>query len=132
MSLPTEVMNLLNDQEAVKLVGTADKKFNPNVIVAGTVAALDADTIIFIDLFLGKTKANLDSTGNVTITVFKPPMEGYQIKGKFTGWVREGPFYKQMAEMIFDQMHMPAKGIAMVSVSEVYSISPSNPGEKLA
>lgn len=117
----------------VKMLATLDKDYRVNVVPVASVMMRDDETLMFFDMFLNKTKANLAINSKLAIAVLKPPMTGYQIKGTFTEFITSGPFFKMWSDMIFSAIPVSIRGIGIVGVDEVYSLSPMNqPGQKLA
>ena len=114
----------------VKMLATLDKDYRVNLVPVASVMTRDDESLMFFDMFMNKTKANLAINQKVSVTVLKPPMTGYQIKGTFTEWITSGPFFKMWSDMIFSAVPVSIRGIGIVSVDEVYSVSPlAQPGE---
>jgi hypothetical protein len=132
--MPEEVKTLFSDmrQQVVKVLATSSKDFRVNAVPIASMIARDDETLMFADMFLHKTKANLNENPKVAVAAFKPPNTGYQIKGTLTEWVTSGPLFKMMGDMIFQQARVSIKGLGIIKVEEVYSISPVEAGERLA
>jgi len=127
--MPQEVMNLLNDREAVKVLATIGADGTPNVAPKGSLIAVDAETVAFADIMGGKTRANLDANKKAAVAVIKE-RTGYQVKGTLKGFQTSGPVFDNFVQM-FKPMRMTPKAVGMIAVDEVYSVSPGNAGEKL-
>ncbi len=127
--MPQEVMNLLNDREAVKVLATIGADGTPNVAPKGSSIAVDAETVAFADIMGGKTRANLDANKKAAVAVIKE-RTGYQVKGTLKGFQTSGPIFDKFVQM-FKPMGMTPKAVGMIAVYEVYSVSPGNAGEKL-
>ena len=92
---------------------------------------MDEETLAFGDVFLGKTKANLETTQKVAVTAFKGST-GYQIKGTFQEFLTSGPIFEEMKEAVKEKLKLDAKSAGIIKVEEVFSVSPGpNAGKKL-
>ena len=63
--MPKQVMDLINDPEAVKFLATIDAEGKPNCALIASLSAASEDTLIFAELMMNKTKKNLISTRKV-------------------------------------------------------------------
>lgn len=138
VKMPKEVMDLLIDLEAPKALATVDTKGKPNNVPMGSFSAIDDETIAFADVFLGKTKKNLEATKKAAVTVYKG-FNGYQVKGTFQGFRTSGDAYEKIAKQIEGmikeilKVEIKVKGIGTIKVEEVYSVSPGpDAGKKIA
>lgn len=130
--MPKAVMDALADPGAMKMVGTVSSSGVPNAVIVNTMAALDPEAIAFADLRLGKTKANLNETGKLTVTVLRPNREAYQIKCSFQGFEETSPLAAEWNEMIYGRMRIQIKAVGIGKVEEVYSACLADAGAKLA
>ena len=131
VKMPEEVMEIFNDWSASKAVATADAEGKLNVVPVRTFSVVDEETLAFGDVFLGKTKANLETTQKVAVTAFKGST-GYQIKGTFQEFLTSGPIFEEMKEAVKEKLKLDAKSAVILKVEEVYSVSPGpNAGKKL-
>lgn len=127
-----EVMGALNDETTVKMLATVSKDFVVNVVPIASIAATDDHTVMFANMFLNKTKQNLDVNKKVAATIYKPPATAYKILGELTQYVTEGPLFDMIAEMVYQRMPLQIHGVGLISVHEVYSLGAPEPGKKLA
>ncbi|MDD5095802.1 MAG: pyridoxamine 5'-phosphate oxidase family protein [Dehalococcoidia bacterium] len=128
--MPKEVMDLFNDREASKVMATIDAKGFPNVAPKGSLMALDEGTVAFADIVGGKTRANLDANRKVAVAAIKKTT-AYQVKGTVKEFQTSGPVFDNFVK-IFKPMGMTPKAVGIITVDEVYSLSPANAGKKLA
>ena len=129
-----EVMDMLNDAQASKVLATCDAAGKLNVVPKGTLAAVDEETVAFADIFGDKTNSNLKANQKAAVTVFKmdlPPV-GYQVKGTFQDFQTSGPLFDAFAEKVKQLLGMDIKSVGVVKVDEIYSAGVPNPGAKLA
>jgi len=132
--MPKEVMDLFNDPAASKVMATCDRGGNLNIAPKGSLAAIDAETLAYADIFGGKTRENLEATQKVAALAFKPtpPFAGFQVKGTFQGFQTSGPLYDNFVAQIKKMLNMDTKAVGTVKVDEVYSVAPPRTGEKIA
>ena len=132
VSIPKEVMDVLSASDSAKMLATVDAKGIPNVVPVWSIVAVDPETIAFAELFIKKTKENLENTKQVAIAVFKGPMTGYQIKGTFSGFQTSGPIFDNFAKKSMEAMKIQIKSVGIIKVTEVFAASPGQNSKKLA
>ena len=132
--MPKEVMDMMNDAGASKVLATCDATSKLNVVPKGTLAAIDEETIAFADIFGDKTNSNLSANQKAAVAVFKidiPPV-GYQVKGTFQGSQTSGQLYDNFAQKVKELLNLDIKSVGVIKVDEVYATGVPNPGAKLA
>ena len=125
-------MDVLSASDSAKMLATVDAKGTPNVVPVWSIVAVDPETIAFAELFIKKTKENLEKNKQVAIAVFKGPMTGYQLKGTFSGFQTSGPIFDNFAKKIMEAMKMQIKSVGIIKVGAVFSASPGQDSKKLA
>ncbi len=131
VKMPEEVMDMFNDWDASKTIATADAEGKLNVVPVKTFSVVDEETLAFGDVFLGKTKANLEATQKIAVTAFKGST-GYQIKGTFQEFLTSGPVFGEKKKQVKEKLKLDAKSVGIIKVEEVYSVSPGpDAGKKL-
>lgn len=118
-----EIIDLLNDQAASKVLATVDSNGMPNVVPKGSISAIDENTIAFADIFGDKTNKNLEETKKAAIAVFKQ-MEGYQLKGTFQGFQKSGPIFDKFSKTIKSSLGVDIKGVGIIKVEEIFDLAP--------
>jgi hypothetical protein len=132
VKMPKEVMDMFGDREATKMLATVDAEGKPNNVPIGTFSTIDEETIAFADVFLGKTKKNLEETKKAAVTVYKG-LKGYQVKGAFQGVQKSGELFEKMAKQVKEMLKLDIKGVGTIKVEEVYNVSPGpDAGKKIA
>jgi predicted pyridoxine 5'-phosphate oxidase superfamily flavin-nucleotide-binding protein len=129
-----DVMDMLNDSQASKVIATCDSESTLNVVHKGTLAALDEETIAFADIFDGKTNRNLKAINKAAVAVFKtdlPPV-GYQVKGTFQEFQTSGQVFDTFARQVKELLNMDINGVGLIKVDEVYFAGVPTPGVKIA
>ncbi len=132
--MPKEVMDMMNDAQASKVLATCDAASKLNVVPKGTLAAVDEETLAFADIFGDKTNANITANQKAAVAVFKMdlPPTGYQVKGTFQGFQTSGPLFDNFAQQVKQLLNLDIKSVGVIKVNEVYSAGVPNPGAKLA
>ena len=125
-------MDVLSTSDSAKMLATVDAKGIPNNVPMWSFVAIDPETIAFAEVFIIKTKENLEKNKQVAIAVFKGPMTGYQLKGTFSGFQTSGPVFDNFAKKIMDAMKMQIKSVGIIKVTDVFSASPGQNSKKLA
>ena len=131
VSIPKEVMDVLSASDSAKMLATVDAKGIPNVVPLWFVA-VDPETIAFAEVFIKKTKENLEKNKQVALAVFKGPMTGYQLKGTFSGFQTSGPVFDNFAKKSMEAMKIQIKSVGIIRVTEVFCASPGQNSKKLA
>ena len=136
--MPKQVMDLINDPEAVKFLATVDAEGKPNCALIASLSAASEDILIFAELMMNKTKKNLISTRKVAATVYKAPWSSYQVKGTFEGFQRSGPLYdlaqtlSKESPLLKGKFYFYIKQIGVIRVDEVYLSQVPIPGKRIA
>ena len=124
-------MDVLSASDSAKMLATVDAKGIPNVVPLWFVA-VDPETIAFAEVFIKKTKENLEKNKQVAIAVFKGPMTGYQLKGTFSGFQTSGPVFDNFEKKSMETSKMHVKSVGIIKVTEVFAASPGQNSKKLA
>ena len=132
--MPKEVIDLLNDPKASKVLATYNETATLNVAPKGTLTAIDDEHLAFADIWGNKTNVNLLATQKAAIAVFKTtlPLIGYQVKGTFEDFQTSGTQFENFAKRVRDEIKVDIKSVGVIRVDEVYSLVPSNTSAKLA
>jgi len=132
VNIPKEVMDVLAASDSAKMIATTDAKGIPNVVPVWSITAVDSETIAFAELFIKRTKENLENNKNAAIAVFKGPMTGYQLKGTFVGFQTSGPIFENFSKKVKEAMNLQIKSVGLIKIDAVYSASPGQDSKKLA
>jgi predicted pyridoxine 5'-phosphate oxidase superfamily flavin-nucleotide-binding protein len=131
-NLPEKVINNISAVKTVVFATVSDAGI-PNVVPNQFTIVKDPETILVGDNFWHKTADNLTRPNcNVALTSWEG-YEGYQLKG-IANYVTEGPDYEMMKQKIKSRNEkLPAKGCAILKVTEVYDLAPGpNAGKRIA
>ncbi len=132
VSIPKEVIDILSAADSAKMLATVDDNGVPNVVPVWSIVAVDPETIAFAEIFIKKTKENLQKNKKVAIAVFKGPNVGYQIKGALAQFQTSGPIFENFAKKVKEDMKLDTKSVGIIKVDEVYAASPGQDSKKLA
>ena len=131
VKMPKEVEEMFGDWGAQKAVATADAEGRLNVVPVLTFSVLDEETLAFGDVFLGKTRANLEATKKVAVAAWKGS-KGYQVKGSFLGFQTAGAVFEEKKAAVKEKLKLEAKSVGLIKVEEVFSVSVGpNAGKRL-
>lgn len=131
MKIPSEVMALLNDQEATKVLTSVSIEGIPHTIVVGSTMAPQEDLICAAEIMMQNTAQNLEAYSNVTVLAVKG-MESYQVKAKVKGRQTEGPLFDNVKAEL-EKMGLPCRGVWLFDPLEIYDQSAGpNAGKKIA
>jgi predicted pyridoxine 5'-phosphate oxidase superfamily flavin-nucleotide-binding protein len=134
VKMPVQVMEKFNDLSASKFMATVDEKGNPNVVPIVSIVAADAETLMFADIMMWKTKRNLLNNGKVACAVITKDNIAYQCKGKFQGFQKSGPLFDLIASvpLLKYNVYQVPRAVGTIKVEEVYSACPPLGGKRIA
>jgi uncharacterized protein len=116
-------------------VATASKDGMPNVSIKGSLRVLDAEHVMFTDLFSLKTRKNLEENPKVAVMVSdSESKKGYILKGR-AELISSGTLYDQTAEGVKQRMPQAPKPryVVKIAVESIFdqSLGP-DAGKQLA
>ena len=131
MKIPSEVMALLNDSEATKVLTSVSVEGMPHTIVVGSTMAPQEDLICAAEVMMQNSAKNFEVNPNVTVLAVKG-MESYQVKAKVKGHQTEGPLFDNVKAEL-EKMGLPCRGVWLFEPLEAYNQSAGpNAGKKIA
>ncbi|MDC7226018.1 MAG: pyridoxamine 5'-phosphate oxidase family protein [Spirochaetales bacterium] len=95
MKMAKEVMSLLNDQEAVKVLTSVSADGIPHSVVVGSAMAPEEGMIAAAEILMQTTSKNLAENSNVTVLAVKG-MESYQVTATVKERQTEGPLFENV------------------------------------
>jgi hypothetical protein len=112
------------------VMGTASSTGVPNAVPIGIARSIDAETLVFVDNYFLKTRANLEENPRVSLTFWDmEEKEGvlvtrsaYQLKG--TVKIEDsGPLYDKIrTEVKAIRPELPARAIVLAKIEEIFDI----------
>lgn len=119
MKLPSEVMNLLNDKEATKVLTSVSAEGIPHSVVIGSTMAPQDDLICAAEIMMNTTSQNLKENANVAVLAVKG-MESYQVIAKVKSHETEGELFENVKAEIA-KMGLPCRGLWLFEPLEAYN-----------
>jgi uncharacterized protein len=109
MHMPNNVMSLLNDKEATKVLTSVSADGIPHSVVIGSTMAPEPDLICAAEILMNTTSANLKVNSNVTVLAVKG-MESYQVNATVKTYQTEGPLFDSVKAEL-EKMGMSCRGL---------------------
>ncbi|PJA49148.1 MAG: hypothetical protein CO171_05850, partial [Syntrophobacterales bacterium CG_4_9_14_3_um_filter_49_8] len=82
--IPEEVLETLEMEKKICMLTTVNEDGSLNLVPIGSVKAIGEETLAYACCFEGRTTKNLkEGRKRVAIAIYKPPKEGFQVKGTF-------------------------------------------------
>lgn len=130
MKMPNEVVNLLNDPEATKVLTSVSGEGIPHTVVIGSTMAPESDLISAAEILMKTTSENLKNNPTVTVLAVKG-MESYQVVAKVKSHQQEGPLF-EATKAELEKKGMPCRGIWLFDPVEAFNQSAGpNAGKKI-
>ena len=108
-------------RQKVFAAATASKSAIPNVAPIATVQLISDDTIWIGDNYMVKTLANVKENPHMALYIWDPEKKRcFQIKGT-VNVKTSGPEYEKIKALIKEKgPHYPAKGLLILSITDVF------------
>ncbi|WKY43276.1 pyridoxamine 5'-phosphate oxidase family protein [Eubacteriaceae bacterium ES2] len=124
MSIPQNVLNLLNDQAATKVLTSVGKDGMPHSIVVGSGMSPNGEVVCCGEVLMKKSSANLAENKNVAVLVVKD-MESYLIEAEVIEKQTEGEMFEGVkAELA--KVGLPMSGLWIFKPTAIFNQS-ANP-----
>lgn len=121
MKIPEKVANLLNDQEASKVLSTISADGVPHSIVVGSIMAPNEETICAAEVLMKKTANNLKTNKNIAVLVVKG-MESYLVNAEVVERQTEGDLFNKVLEQM-KKAGMPMEALWIFKPTAIYDQS---------
>ena len=129
--IPQNVLNLLQDPAAVKLLVSCSAGGRPHAIVAGTIISPAPDKMAVGEVLMKKSVKNLKANKKCSFVVVKGT-EAYEINCRFVEDQTSGPLFDGMKAKC-DAMNLPLSAVKVFTVCCVCDQGASpNAGKKIA
>lgn len=130
-NIPNNILELLKAQETVKVLVTSNKDGKPHAIVAGSIAAQTADTMIVGEILMKRSSKNLKENSKAAFLIASGT-KAYEIECVAKARLESGPELDAMNKAL-EAIGMQAAAVWIFSVNAVYDQGASpNAGTKLA
>lgn len=127
VALPKDVMELINDRTASKILGTRASNGDVHLINVGGSGAIDPETIFIGEIFMKASGENLTlakKEGTRASVLVSKGMQSYEIRCSVKDHVTSGPMFDQMKQQ-FAQMKFDLKGVWLLRPDCVWNESPT-------
>lgn len=122
MKMTKEVMGLLNDQEATKVLTTVSSDGIPHTVVIGSTMAPEDGLIAAAEIMMQTTSKNLSQNPNVSVLAVKG-MESYQVKARVKEHKTDGPLFENVKAELEKHGLPPCRGLWLFEPVEAYNQS---------
>jgi len=125
VKMPKNVVDLLNDPKASKVIATVGNDGNPHAIMVGSINAPAEDKIAVGVILMEHTNRNIEemkSRGQKVAVLVGKEMESYQIKANITDYQTSGPIFEAMKTHI-EKLGLKLKGVWLLEPVEVWNQS---------
>lgn len=119
--LPKEAIDDLAGVMTPKFLATANADGIPNIVPVITTMAADAETIIFGELMVRKTKRNLGENPKISVLVITEALDLWIIRGDFVEFQKTGPYVDMINEnpMYRYNAYVGINRVAVIRVKDV-------------
>ena len=117
-------MTALHGEFTPKFLATRDVSGGPNVVPIISLDAADDRTLVFGELFIWKTRSNLETDPRVGIAVVTEDLRVWTIRGRFREFVTSGPHLEAMNEKDLFRYNAYVR-VSRVAVIDVEAVTAS-------
>ncbi|MEM3383806.1 MAG: hypothetical protein QXL52_06335 [Nitrososphaerales archaeon] len=133
--LPENVMKVINDPKASKVLATKYPTGVIHVIHVGSIIAPNPNTIAFAAVLMKETSKNLEEMkkkGELASILVILGMEAYQIRVNIKSYETSGPIYDKLSEEI-KKLGLQVRGVWITEPVEIWNQSASyEAGKRIA
>jgi len=131
MKMPENVMNLLNDREASKVLTTVDSQGIPHSIVVGSIMAPAGDLLCAAEVLMKKTAKNLETNKNIAVLAVKGT-ESYLVNATVIERQISGNLFDTVAKEL-KKLGLPTQAVWTFNPTAIYDQSAGpNAGTKIS
>ena len=123
VAIPENVLALLKDPEAKKVISTVCPGNRPHTITAGTIGAVGDSQMMVGEILMKRTAQNLAKNPNASFNVIKGT-ESYEIHCVCKEQLKSGPLFDGV-KAACDKMNLPLSSVFVFDVISVYNQSAS-------
>jgi len=125
VDIPAQVMEILNDPNAVKIIATKAVDGGVHAIRVGSMVAPDNKTVIVGAILMKRTSKNLEGMKNrneLASLLVNKEMKAYEIKAVVKDYLTSGPFFDSMNAKM-KPMGLVARGVWVFEPKEIWNQS---------
>ena len=136
--LPEEVIEALESDDKKCMLATVNEDGSLNLVPIGSIRMIGDEKLAYACCFDGTTTRNLkEGRKRVAIAIFKPRLEGFQVKGAFQEMHDSGDLFDEFSSRVNPMMETmglscKVQSVAVIKVTEVYALSIPIAGERMA
>lgn len=135
VALPSEVMKILNDPRATKVLGTKTPEGHVHIIHVGSLMAPDPNTIVLGAILMKRSSSNLESmrkSKELASVLTVKDTTSYEIKAEVKEYFSSGEILDRM-NVELKKIGLSARGVWVLEPKEVWNQSASyEAGKKIA
>lgn len=135
VTIPNEVMMLVNDPKASKTISTLSKEGRIHTIYMGSMSAFSPDQLAFAHLLMKRTHQNLkemEKNGGLVSVSVTLEQASFEIMAKVKEYHTSGPTYDRMIEALtrlgikegLDKYGIKVQGVWILEPVEVWNQGP--------
>ncbi len=128
MKIPDEARKIVEDAK-VWAVATANKNGLPNVVPIAYARILSENQILLMDIFMEKTRKNIEENPNIALCAWNSESKGYQFKGK-AQVITSGKLFDEGVKWVKSEEDLSPKAAIVVNVETAYIITPGSDAGK--
>ncbi len=130
MKIPDDVIEILEDDTTVKMLGTADSNtLNINLEVIKTVKLIDEDIIIIPILNNDShTLNNIKKNKYVSLAVLRPPIIGFKLNGFLKNFDTTEKYLERFNTKSFYKVIVD---VMIIKITEIYALTMAISGDKI-
>ena len=125
VSIPAEIIGLMNEQTTVKLLVTSSSDGQPHAIVCGSIFATPDGKAGVGEVLMKRAAKNLKDTGKAALTVTAGP-KAYELILKNPVRADSGPIFDDMKAKLAS-LKLPCFGVWTFDVAEIWDESAGPP-----
>ncbi|MGB2799382.1 MAG: pyridoxamine 5'-phosphate oxidase family protein [Dehalococcoidia bacterium] len=136
--LPEEVIEALESDTKKCMLATVNEDGSLNLVPIGSMKVIGDEKLAYACCFDGKTARNLEEgRKRVAIAIWKPRLEGFQVKGAFQEMYDSGELFEEFSSKVNPMMetmglNCKVQSVAVIRVTEVYALTIPIAGERMA
>jgi predicted pyridoxine 5'-phosphate oxidase superfamily flavin-nucleotide-binding protein len=136
--LPEEVVEALESGDTKCVLTTVNEDGSLNLVPVGSIRMIGDEKLAYACCFDGRTTGNLkEGRKKVAIAIWKPRLEGFQVKGTLQDMHDSGELFDEFSSSVNPMMETmgidcTVQHVAVIKVTEVYALTLPIAGERMA
>ncbi len=136
--LPEEVVEALESDDTKCMLTTVNEDGSLNLVPVGSIRVIGDEKLAYACCFDGRTTGNLkEGRKKVAIAIWKPRLEGFQVKGTLQDMHDSGELFDEFSASVNPMLETMGvdcrvQHVAVIKVTEVYALTLPIAGERMA